>query len=177
MGDFKPDDSLLGRLPTEVLKGIENHKFVDRETDSFPEVKDLRRLFSKERRRYAGVITDIVFDYFLIKHWREFAELPFDEFVSLAYQGLGECAELMPSRMQYVTSNMIEYDWLRVYATLEGIGKSIDMVSRRIRFTNSMRGAIEEVEANYDAIEVVFLKLFSHLKLSVHAKKIEYSSI
>ena len=177
MGDFKPSSELLLDLPVEVIKGIENHKFVDRETDNFQDVKDLRKVFSNKRRRYAGVITDIAFDYFLIKHWSNFADLQFDKFVTLAYQGLAKCKDIMPSRMQHVTANMIEHDWLRVYATLEGVGKSIDMVSQRIRFTNFMHGSIEEVETNYDAIESVFLQLFSHLKLAVDDKNIESSSI
>ena len=173
MGDFKPDAQLIQTLPSGVLNGIDNHRLVDRETDRFAQVKSLRPLFSDTRRRYAGVVTDIAFDYFLIKHWNTFASMSFDEFIELAYQGLGQTQDFMPARMQYVTSNMIEHDWLRSYATLDGVGRSIDMVSKRIRFTNNMAGAIEEVEQNYAEIERVFLLLFAHLKAVVEHAALE----
>lgn len=173
MGDFKRGRDLQQQLPQEILLGIQNHKLVDRQTDKFVGVKELRPLFSKQRRRFAGVITDIVFDYFLIKHWSHFTQLDYQQFVDDCYAGLGDTVHWMPERMQRVVQGMRQYDWLRAYGSLDGIAQTLDQVSKRIRFENNLTGAIDEVEANYAAIEEVFIPLFMHLKQEVAAAAIE----
>jgi len=79
----------------------------------------------------------------------------------------------MPPRMQMVVGNLIKHRWLEEYASLEGIGKTIDMVSKRIRFENNLAGAIVEVERLYEPIETVFFDLFEYLRLEVNNAAIE----
>ena len=173
MGDFKRDRDLQRSLPEGILLGIQNHRFVDKKTDQFAGVKSLRPLFSAGRRRFAGVITDIVFDYFLIKHWAAFTDEDFDEFVDQCYLGLGDAITWMPQRMQKVVRGMQEHDWLRAYGSLEGIDQTLNQVSKRIRFENNLTGAIVEVERNLEPIEEVFMALFRHLKKEVALAAIE----
>jgi len=173
MGDFKPDEALKKRLPIEILRGIDNHRLVDKVTDEYAPVKALKPLFSSKRRRFAGVVTDITFDYFLIKHWDTFATVDRTQFISDCYTGLDQCLDFMPARMQQVTIAMNKHDWLNTYANLEGIAMTIDQVSKRIRFKNNMAGAIIEVQENYDQIEAVFLELFAHIGHEVEQAAIE----
>lgn len=173
MGDFKPSIELREQLSPQILLGIKNHRLVDRLTDRFLPVKQLRPLFSHGRRRFAGVVTDIAFDYFLIKHWRLEVDGDLDEFIDRCYEGLELRLSVMPPRMQFVVGKMLEHDWLHSYATLDGIAQTIDQVSKRIRFPNKMAGSVAEIERNYQQIETVFHALFAHLKQQIAEQAVE----
>lgn len=150
-------------LPLPVQQGIKLHQKVDGFTDAHPDVRELRRLFSPARRRFSGVILDVVFDHYLIKHWSNYSDCDFDEFVDSAYSSLGAHTELMPDRMQLVVSWMTQRDWIRSYAELKGIGRALDGLAGRLKMNHSFHGSIEEVEEHYPAIEQGFLRFFPQL--------------
>jgi acyl carrier protein phosphodiesterase len=162
MGDFRKylDDTAL---PDKVSQGIKNHMRVDKFTDSSQSILTLKRLFSSERRRFAGIILDVSFDYFLIRHWQEFCDTAFDEFINQVHRNVASMSDIMPLRMQHVMDFMITEEWLRSYATLDGIGNALDRMSLRIRFENKLAGAIEEVEHHYEKLEAGFLEFFPEL--------------
>jgi acyl carrier protein phosphodiesterase len=175
MGDFRRNIDIQ-TLPEEIVLGIKNHHFVDRQTDSSNEMKQLKTLFSSQRRRFAGVIIDLSFDYFLIKHWAQFSNQGLEEFIQECYAGLQECDQYMPERMQRAVRLMIQHRWLQSYATLDGLEIAINQVAKRIRFKNDMAGGIVEVSNNYQEFDEAFLSLFPKLQASVVKAGIELSS-
>lgn len=172
MGDFTKGVDLT-LLPKEVIKGIENHRFIDKFTDSHPQVKQLKFLLSQPRRRFSGVISDVVFDHFLVLHWQQFAQQPFSEFTRHTYLQLLDNLELMPIQMQSVVKRMVDQDWLSSYQQLEITGLALDSIAKRIRFNNNLHGAIDEVEQHYQQYEQAFLKFFPQLIHHVAKQSIE----
>lgn len=162
MGDFRR--YLNGAvLPSAVLAGIENHQRVDKFTDSHPEVRRLKRCFSRNRRRYAGIILDMAFDHFLAVHWDSYYSEPRETFINHCYSCLAGGKELMPVRMQNTVNYMILEDWLGSYRDLAGIDIALNRLSRRIRFENRLEGAVEEVADNYFFIAEGFHTFFPAL--------------
>ncbi|WP_372981452.1 ACP phosphodiesterase [Marinobacter sediminum] len=163
LGDFTRgiDVSLL---PIPVQQGIRHHRAVDSFTDQHPEVLASKAIFSRQRRRFAGVALDILYDHYLLRHWQRFSQTDRDIFVERIYQELQRNEHLMPEKMAQVTRRMVEHDWFGAYRDLESIGYALDRVAGRIRFTNKFTGMIDEIRANDVELEKRFLRFFPDLQ-------------
>lgn len=162
MGDFRKHITATD-LPAGVLLGIENHCRVDKFTDNHVDVRRLKNLFSKNRRRFAGIILDVAFDHFLSCHWHAFHDEGRMQFINYVYGCLRQGRRYMPPRMQTAVHYMIGEDWLGSYVNLSGIDICLNRISQRIRFENKLYGAVAEVERHYAELESGFLEFFPQL--------------
>ncbi len=166
MGDFMKGVDKEA-LPEQTLRGIETHRMIDRYTDSHHLVRSLKPLLSERRRRFSGLISDVVFDHFLAKHWQQFHPQTLPHFCQQTYRNIQAYPEPLPGRMPRVVESMIRDNWLAAYADLVITGQAIDSMSKRIRFKNQLAGAIDEVITHYDVYERHFLEFFPYLRRHV----------
>ncbi|MDC8829955.1 acyl carrier protein phosphodiesterase [Alteromonas gilva] len=172
LGDFRRGVD-VSTYPQAVQSGVANHVHVDRFTDNHPFVKTAKKRVSARRRRYAGIMLDILFDHFLIKHWQHYSQQSLNNFCCDAYHRLDSRLHVMPQRMQAVVNSMLKYRWLTTYNHLNGVDKALDRTAERIRFRHSFHGSIEEVHAHYAEFEEVFMAFFPELIESVRTHNIE----
>lgn len=170
LGDFTRGVDLTA-LPEAVRQGVRHHRAVDSFTDQHPEVLASKQVFSRQRRRFAGVALDILYDHFLLKHWRRFSDIERDRFIIRVYEELEEHEHLMPPPMAKMTRRMVWHDWFGAYQDLEKIGHALDRVADRVRFRNNFSGIITEIRANQQELEGRFLSFFPDLQW--HAGDIE----
>ena len=163
LGDFCRGVS-LEELPDEVRRGVEHHLAVDGYTDRHPQVCASRRLFSPQRRRFAGVALDVLYDHYLLKHWHRFTGADQDAFIRNVYRELAEHEHLMPESMRRVTRLITSDDWFGHYRRLDNIGYALDRVAARIRFSNRFDGIIEEIHDHHAELEARFLAFFRDLQ-------------
>ena len=162
LGDFAQGLDVNG-LSAPVKAGLINHRKVDAYTDSHPDVLACKRLFSPQRRRFAGVALDVLFDHYLLRHWSTFASTPQQEFIASVYRDLEAGRHLMPPRMATTTAHMIDNDWFNAYNELDNIGYALDRIAGRIRFRNDFAGIIEEIKTWDPVLEGHFLSFFPNL--------------
>lgn len=159
--------SLVDQYPIGILIAINTHRKVDAFTDAHQMVLNSRKLFSPNRRRFAGIIIDVVFDHFLAKDWSSYSKLELDTFISKSYSILKRYRRLLPGDLRFAVPRMIEEDWLGSYRYLDAIGVTLDRISKRIerRFNrrNNLHGSIEEVKLNYDELRRNFKSFFPEL--------------
>jgi acyl carrier protein phosphodiesterase len=167
LGDFARgvDPDLL---PRAVHAGLRNHRAVDRYTDAHPRVQEMKRGFSRRRRRFAGIALDIYFDHLLINHWSRFDTRDLEPLIEAFYRRMIDGRELMPGeQMRQVTRRMVEYDWFGSYRDRDAVAESLDRVAGRIRFENRFAGAIEELQRNHDLICEGFFEFYPALRRHV----------
>ena len=160
MADFVKGD-VDGRFPRDVVAGIRHHRQVDWFTDSHEVFAASRRLISSPRRRYAGVIIDVVYDHFLATNWDRYCSTGLNEFVGRVYESLGHYHHVrVPHPIPMVIEKMKSEDWLRSYRTVDGIDRTFRRISRRLRFENPLDRAVEELERNHDHLLKHFQSFF-----------------
>jgi acyl carrier protein phosphodiesterase len=162
IADFVKGD-VEGRFPREVVEGIRHHRHADCFTDSHAVFGASRRLISSSRRRYAGVIIDVLYDHFLTISWDRYCSLGLDAFVGRVYENLGSHQIAVPHPVPLVIERMVREDWLRCYGTVEGIDRTFRRISGRLRRENTLDTAVEELEQNYVLLQDHFHCFFPQL--------------
>lgn len=162
LGDFCKGVDLRTVSPS-VLAGLANHRAVDRYTDAHILVQQAKHLFSPQRRRFAGVALDVLFDYFLIKHWSLFYADSFPAAKTELYRRLALAEPLMPATMLPSMQRLRQQDWFSVYQELRGVGSVLDHIAGRLRFKNHFNDCLDDIKPNYVQLEQVFLQFFPSL--------------
>ena len=155
LGDFARGLESDGLHPA-VLAGLHNHRRVDQFTDHHPQVLQMKRSFTRQRRRFAGIALDVLFDHLLLKHWQQLSDVPKAQVVASLYRDLKQGQHLMPAKMQQATSRLVEHDWFRSYESLDGIAYALERIASRIRFEHQFSGIGEELELHYQQFDAGF---------------------
>lgn len=163
LGDFTRGVNMAS-LPDSVKLGVRHHLAVDAYTDKHPEVLASKRLFSGQRRRFAGVALDILYDHFLLCHWEKFTNADQSAFIQAVYRELQDNENLMSVTMSRTTRHLVSHDWFGSYRDLNNIGYALDRVAGRVRFRNSFAGIIEEIRPLHTELEERFLLFFPDLQ-------------
>lgn len=147
-------------FPEKISKGILMHRAVDYFSDNnsvyLQSVHRLQPLYGK----YSGVITDMFYDYFLAANWNIYANVELKDFCNEMYRILSSHKNSMPEESRIMLGYMIKYDWLYSYRKIEGIRKSLEGLSNRMKYYFPMGDATIELEKNPSAYDHDFSEFF-----------------
>ncbi len=151
----------LSRFDPRVVRGIRLHRAIDSFTDGHPEQHKGRQRVHAHAGRYASVVMDLFYDHLLAGNWNAYHHEPLDVFAERMYGLLTEHTHLMPDRTKQMLPYMVSGDWLTGYATLEGIGRALSGLARRVPEGRPMIGAERVLEEHMDLYSREF-RLFFH---------------
>ncbi len=150
MGDFVKG-RLEGDFPPRLTEGIMLHRRIDSYAQQHP-------LFLKSRQRlapsyglYRGVMVDLFYDHFLSVEWEEWGSVPLDDWLAQVRAIVAARSPLLPPRLQGLVPVIFE-ELLPSYREVEGIGRALERMSRRVRRPNPLAGGEEELITNYGGL-------------------------
>lgn len=147
----------------EIKYGILLHRKIDAFTDSNPIVRLSKNLFAKKFHKYAGVLTDIIYDHFLSSQWKNFSNVPFHNFVNHAYEILLNNYNTLPIRVKQFIPYFVIHNWLEAYSTIDGLEKVLNRMSERTSLPKETEYAIDVLKYNYLKLQKEFNDFFPSL--------------
>ena len=151
------------KYPQQIQKGILLHRAIDSYTDSHPIVKRSTKRLHENYGHYSGVIVDILYDHFLAKNWKNYHDIPLNEYMDEFYEMLRNNYEVLPTRIQRMMPYMINDNWLLNYATIPGISRILNQMNVRTKGISKMNFAVLELEEFYVEFEEEFTSFFAEL--------------
>ena len=149
--------------PNGIRHGIELHRAIDDFTDRHEITGQSRRRLYERHHKYSGVVVDLYYDHFLARHFGDYSGQTLIDFSQYCYRILSANEHKLPAGVQYFLPYMISHDWLGQYATVEGIGRTLTGLGKRVRFENRMAEAGEDLEEHYPLFEAEFRLFFPQL--------------
>lgn len=171
VGNFIADQikgKQIDLLPSPIAHGVRLHRFIDDFTDRHPIVAQSKARLRYRYRKYAGVIVDIFYDHFLAAYWEQYSEINLNLFSKNVYSILESHTTLMPTICsELIFPTMKNQDWLCAYATLNGIERSLNGLSKRTRFNSQIQFAINDLKQDYSIYLKEFQEFLPDLKQAV----------
>lgn len=161
LGDFVKGLPWDDRYSDQIWQGIMEHRYLDVFTDNHPAWKRSRARLKDEQRRYAGIVIDVFYDFFLHRHWQQFNPWQsVEDFVDEVHRDLKSIQNEAPAEMAGVLAKMIRQEWLLGYARIEGIEKTLGRVARSSPNLSAIKGLSSELIEHMDGFEEDFVEFY-----------------
>lgn len=130
LGDF-----IRGQSPEDyaekIQQGIMLHRRIDSYTDRHPVNLEARTYFNKPYRRFAGILTDVVYDHYLARTWATYSDTTLDRHIQLVHEALESRFEVLPLDLQRFARFIIDQNVLASYLHFDAVDKALDRLAGR----------------------------------------------
>jgi len=155
------------RYTGTIQQGILLHRHIDTFTDCHPEVLKSAALFKEGYHRYAGVVCDIVYDHFLAANWSNYSNIPLHDFVNRAHRILLRHYFSLPLKVKQFLPFLIKSRRLENYQYLEGVEKTLRIMSSHSSLPDKSDYALEQLQNHYTDLQQQFFKFMPSIEASV----------
>ncbi|TBR41756.1 DUF479 domain-containing protein [Marinomonas agarivorans] len=168
LGDFASELD-RSKLPKEVVLGIKMHQHIDKTIDSHTGSFSFRENQTIGRRRFVGIVLDILLDYWLVNKWQQFNSTPLDAFYDDFLPDLHRYHDLCPPRLQGLITSLDHKRWLADLGQLSGVEKALQSIMRRWRYGHHLQPFYEDLPLLLTMAETTFDQVYPDLMVAAKA--------
>jgi len=147
-------------LHPSVREGVRLHRSLDSLSESDPSLQKARELFPESNRRFSGIALDLLGDWILWRHWREFHPEPQWDFVKKCERGLQASKLQLPGTASEWCSRILSLHLLTACTSAQGIRTAGRRVSGRLSQPDGLQSACETAIQSFSAVEPMMLEFF-----------------
>jgi len=162
IGDYVKGKDYLN-YPEKIRKGILIHRHIDSFTDRHPVVHRSKIFFTRKYHKYAGVVTDIIYDHFLTKEWDLFSRRPLESVTYNFYRAMVNNQHYLPPNVRDMMPFFIINNWIESYQSLRGIRLVLKTLSKHSSLPNESRFAVRALKKDYYSLQDDFMEFFPQL--------------
>lgn len=151
------------QMDNAIKRGVELHRRIDSYTDQHPATRRVTAVLRPRHGKYAPVVSDVLFDYILAKHWSTYSDVPLEVFIRKMYRVISSNMDLIPDRIKERVETMISGRFLHKSVSTEGLIYTFDKLDRRTKFRSDFSSAIVDLEVHAPVIDSNFHILFKDL--------------
>lgn len=170
LGDFVKGRRQFEKYPKSIQDGILLHRHIDSYSDKHLILKQSIERLKPTQQRYASVVADIFYDYFLANNWSFFSEQSIDDFALETYAQLENNFDIMPERVSRIFKKMISHNWLVGYQHEARIEYAFQRLATRVNNEHNMLKAIDDLRQHKNILNEDFKLFFPELIQSVKEK-------
>lgn len=168
-------------FPPMIRNGIQLHLEIDDFTDRHPLTREAAEVFHPVYGRYAGPLTDVIYDHFLANDESIFPSAADGSSPALAgfaasiYTAIAGSEALLPERFARMYPYMRTQNWLYNYRSREGIFNSIHGLHRRAKYMPDPQAAFDLFESAYEHLRTCYTGFFPALQKHAYTQFIQLS--
>ena len=176
------EDLMLGNLITDMItkrdedayessiqKGIDLHRKIDTFTDTHPIGSDSLQLIYPTQGKYAPVVLDILWDYFLSKNWSHFSGEAIPDFSQNIYGLLEKNFHRLQPKIVKRLEGMVKADWLQSCISRERLKGTFKHLHKRTKFKSNFDKVDDILNVHEQELNTSFMKLFPEMITYVEA--------
>ena len=145
-------------------KGIQLHRFIDHYTDHHPKVREVNKLLTPYFSKYAPVVSDVYFDYFLASNFSKYSDLSLRDYTHGIYDLMERNKDLFTIRAARFYQFMIERDIFFEYGNKGGMQHVFNGLSKRAAFDSKMEIGVDVLSKHENEMLPLFESFYPDLQ-------------
>jgi acyl carrier protein phosphodiesterase len=153
-----------------IKTGIAMHRAIDAFTDTHRTVHSACALLHSTQHKYAPIVIDVCFDYFIATNWTHYSPtVSLTDFSRHVCNVLQNSEPILPEPLQKRLPAMTKNNFLTHYAKYDGLQFAFESLAKRTRFDNSLLTALADFKKHETALNSYFQAFFPELEAFIAA--------